>query len=188
MLQLVKIPGDGNCLFASLCHQVFAYGVNSNAHREAVANLGQDVVTFLWTNKDLTKVRHAVMTRISDEWPSLRRASYEAKLNTVLGYLQVSGHWGGEETLVAVMELFQVSITVYYQDSMVSTFVPISGTPIKDLKVFYSLKFGSRTEYNHYDSVSRVDRIDRIDMNLPLNAEVEPKGIIEVEGSMTDDP
>lgn len=158
-VRLITIPGNGNCLFASLCHQIFGYDISSNAHREAVASLRREVVAFLWANKGLTKVRHAVITRISDEWPYLRDANYSDKLAKVLGYLQGDGHWGGEETLISVMELYNVSVTVYYQNSMVQTFVPASGLPLKDLKIYYKLKLGSLYDYNHYDSVSSADRI-----------------------------
>lgn len=91
-----------------------------------------------------------MISRVCEEWPHL--ACFHDQLNYLLTYLNVYGHWGWEETIVAAMEIFNLSIRVCYECSMVQTF----NAPDQSLKMFYRLRTGSQSFYNHYDSVMDI--------------------------------
>lgn len=57
------------------------------------------------------------------------------------------------------MEIFNVSVKVYYENSMVMTFMPSSNTPDRTLQMFYRQQYGSTTVYNHYDSIMDTERL-----------------------------
>lgn len=93
-VRVQPIPRDGNCLYSSLCHQLYGCDVSSTIHRNAITNLRNAVVDFVWEWRQMLKIRHAVITRVDEEWPRLSSAHYEDKVTQLLEYLRVNGHWG----------------------------------------------------------------------------------------------
>lgn len=165
------IPGDGNCLFSSLCHQLHGWPLNSEAHLAGTTRLREVIVMYIWDNRNNMRITNAIIARISDEWPTSNSLSYEDKVRLVLSYLSVSGNWGGEESLVAFMEIFNMAVSVYYQQSMVLQFRPRSNEPLRNLAIFYRLRPGYRNTYNHYDSVVEVVPRKRGAISQPANSQ-----------------
>lgn len=134
-------------------------------HRESVAQLRRVVVTFISDQRLRRRIKHSVITRITEEWPKLDNSCYNDKVTHLLNYLSVDGHWGGEETIVAVMEIFNVSIKVYFENDMVQNFMQSSNATTQALEIFYRFQTGSRSVYNHYDSVIAAELIAPIQVS-----------------------
>lgn len=122
-----------------------------------VTNLRREVIAHLWAHRHETRIRHAVTTRISEEWPDAASQAYENQLLTLLDYLKGNGHWGGEETLIAIMGMCSVSIEVYYEGGMLQTFAPAAGIPTRALRILYSYRLAPEP-YMTTTTVLRVSR------------------------------
>lgn len=168
-IKVLHIPGDGNCLFTAICHQLNGYTVPSDTISTAARRLRDIVVRSVWDNRQMTRIRNAILSRVSDEWPTQVNANYDQQVRTVLQNLQLDGFWGGEETITAVMEIFNVSIKIFYQNDMTQELSPISHTPTKQLRLFFRLRSGSRNVYNHYDSILSEVAIYTNNLAIPIN-------------------
>lgn len=140
-LKVLRIPVDGNCLFGSLCHQLMGYTVPSITHTNATTRLRTVITEYIWNNRYSSRITNAIITRINDEWPTHKTAPYDTKVSIVLAYLRTIGHWGGEETIVAVMELFNVAIKIYYQFNMTQEYRPQNNSPTRLLQTFHRLSY-----------------------------------------------
>lgn len=104
-----------------------------------------------------SRIYNAITTRVRNEWPTRTGEHYDVQARILLEYLSGDTHWGGEETIVAVMEIFNVAVAVYYDHDMVQEFRTRSNAPHRTLNIFYRLSPGSRNNFNHYDSVLSVE-------------------------------
>lgn len=142
------IPGDGNCLFGALVHQIFGitpdqplFSTYSLQLREAVV---REIRGRLWLYFD--HVSSFAEELYQDDTPAA------LKVERYLEALQFDGFWGGAESLAAVCNFLQVSITVY-QDNGKIEFTPtvseLHSWPV--CNIYYRGILGqART---HYDSV-----------------------------------
>lgn len=149
------IPRDGNCLFASLVHQIDSLEISSSLHIQRVQILRQLVASHIaeQASEPFGRLQSAIISRTCEEWPQLRNAAFETQAFRLAEYLRVDGHWGGEEAIVAVVDLFNVAVEIFYERHFQCTFFPTSNAPIKTLRIAYRLQPGSVDNFNHYDSV-----------------------------------
>lgn len=98
-VKVLLIPGDGNCIFSSLCHQLNGFAISSELHKEGTRRLRRTVVEHIWHNRYTIRIKNAITTRVMEDWPRSSNDNYDDQVNVVLSYLQTDGNWGGQETI-----------------------------------------------------------------------------------------
>lgn len=83
-VQVLRIHGDGNWLFSSLCHQLHGFALSSEAHKEGTKQLRVIVVKFIWDQRYRLRIQHVITTRILEEWPSSANLSYDEQVKVLL--------------------------------------------------------------------------------------------------------
>lgn len=146
-LWIQKIPGDGNCLFGSLAHQLLDVHPLEETFFFVVAQLRASVVRFI--REHLDRFQNYLIPFAEDYVDVSLNA--EEKVMRYLDLLSVNGTWGGEECISAVSELLSAAITVW--DSRTCRrieYLPASihHTAPKRANIYYN--------GTHYDSISWV--------------------------------
>lgn len=183
-IKVVKIIGDGNCLFSSIVHQLFCFKLNSSEHYDAVHKLRSDVVDFIRSN--LKDFEFVLKHRIS---PTGKVQNMEECCNRFLDtVLNIDKTWGGSETTLAVSKMYKVNVITFSEEDI------------------YILPCGFNTEYsrtillafrgyskgnnqitirknnpiarNHFDSVFEVQQ-DVLKELAKKSAKIEAKKFIE---------
>ncbi|XP_058450789.1 uncharacterized protein LOC131430108 [Malaya genurostris] len=139
------IPGDGNCLYGSLVHQIYGVSPDNTLFKRYIVQLRESVVSEIKRNLHLY---YASLSINACEVIS-GNLSESQKVEEYLQQLLCSGFWGGEESLSAIANLHQMGITVYQENSQFH-FLPQSGVETSHCKVFFR---GPGDIKNHYDSV-----------------------------------
>ena len=75
--EAIRIKGDGNCLFASIDHQIFGFTVNSIDHTAMTIALREMVVQHIGNEKHDRRYRLLITTRVADEFPEIVNPSEE---------------------------------------------------------------------------------------------------------------
>lgn len=153
-LEAEVIPGDGDCLFAALARQWSGMDVTSDVFVEVVAGFRKEVVMYLRRNSEMLRLKHCIISRIANEFPLLVCKSNGEKVLLLTDYLLLQGKWGGEETIIATTEMFNIAVNVFYESGNPILFNPSIGMPHGMLNVVYRLAGYGVGIYNHYDSFS----------------------------------
>lgn len=145
-LEIVPIPGDGGCLFGSLLHQLFGMDTEGDFYQEAIKNLRRLVVLHIRKNK----------TRfIPCFCPEDGRNSDDFFERSLIS-LENGELWGGEETIVAVSEIFHVEVVVV-QNFAVLRYGNAQENGNNEIWIYYHEhdRFGAGDgNRNHYDSIT----------------------------------
>lgn len=115
MVWVTKIAPDGNCLFGAICNQIFKLDVRSRQHSEKVRGLRCEVVNYLRANSRETRVKNCIICRISEDLPQFSGQDYPSQVIAFTDFLSKDGNWGGEETVMAVSNIFKANITIYFE-------------------------------------------------------------------------
>ena len=109
-----NVPGDGNCQYHAIVHQLKYYNISDVTHNE----LRSKVVDFLKTNRDVqmddgSKGDKVTLMEASgifnkDEW-----GKYVFKIKF--------GDWGDNTTLIAMSALYKVKIRIFSKENYVYT-------------------------------------------------------------------
>lgn len=157
-VQLVKIVGDGNCLFASLAHQIFLNKVNSEEHIRSANDLRKRVVEHIGEHFD--RFRQIIKWRlieIKEENKNLDEADMEKETRSfVENSLRDSKCWGGTESLKAISEIEKVNILVFSEDD--KCYFPFEFDLNYKRIVYIAYRLNSNNVRDHYDSVYEVSR------------------------------
>lgn len=145
---VLRIPGDGDCLFGSVVHQV--YGVTPTHHlfRHYKRQLREAAVNEIMENFEL----YADQLVIFAEESIQENSSMEVKVRKYLENMWSDGVWVGADTIAALCNCLQIAITVY-QDNGKIEFTPTRSENEEwpSYKIFFrDVINGIRT---HYDSV-----------------------------------
>lgn len=121
-----QIRGDGDCLFASVAHQLFYMKIDSIQHKECTQKLRQEVVDHVRLN--LNRFIHCLKGRVFDETDKhingkrkKARTEEERKVyaeeltkqcNLFVKNKLANGIWGGAESLHALSELYKINIVI----------------------------------------------------------------------------
>lgn len=162
VIKVVPSPADGNCLFMSLAHQLYGYGMNTKELIGACTELRAKVAKYIQMNAD--SFQHEIKGRVYEniENENVVKSNPKKPIDIVSEcsffinmLLPRNRYWGGAETLKAVSQLFEVNIIVFYEEDICQR---ISKCFNKTIAVVYRL--GSNMIRNHYDSVTDIDSND----------------------------
>lgn len=151
-INILNIAKDGNCLFASLAHQLEYHKINSMNHNSFTASLRRKVVDHITQNFD--QYKHLLELRFD------ATNNKQDGLEFVSTNLCNQGAWGGTETILAVSNMFKVNIIIFNERG---SFYFATGYNSKyERSIFLAYRIGSQSkdgkfEYNHYDSVCEIN-------------------------------
>lgn len=149
---LLPIPGDGNCLFGSVIHQLCCASPNHQHFGAYRSQLRDAAVSELRNRIDFYVDYLAVSAEEAFEDPS----PVANKIERFLVALESDGFWGGEESLAAICNLHQVAITVHQINGTIEFTPTVSENQSwRVLDIFYRNLPGF-VEKTHYDSVVAV--------------------------------
>lgn len=152
---LLPIPGDGNCLFGSVIHQLCCASPNHQHFGAYRSQLRDAAVSELRNRIDFYVDYLAVSAEEAFEDPS----PVANKIERFLVALESDGFWGGEESLAAICNLHQVAITVHQINGTIEFTPTVSENQSwRVLDIFYRNLPGF-VEKTHYDSVVAVRRL-----------------------------
>lgn len=178
-LRVIKIKGDGNCMFSCLAHQMFGHKVNSSEHEDATNSLREAAVKFIRENfkdfmfelkgrvleeRDIQKTRKGQRKMV--EWKDITEKDCENYVMT----LSNSKTYGGAESIKALSRIHRVNIVVFYE--LGPHYYPLSFDRNFDRTLFMAYRLANRSnnQWNHYDSVAEVDLKILCDCVNVLNA------------------
>lgn len=85
----------------------------------------------------------------------MRNFIYQDEVNKFLKQLSKDGFWGGEETIMAVSEMWAADNTIFYEKGRNYVIKTQREVALKQIQIVHRLKNKNSTnrEYNHYDSL-----------------------------------
>lgn len=161
-VQVVKMKSDGDCLFASVTHQIGSYIPYSKDHQLEIRNAREETVDYLrrhWETDETIKLN------ILDSCNQSRLCDYSGtereKIEEYLTNLEEGKEWGGIESFKALAQQHKVAIRVFPEDRTSFSVTPLSvEEPLLEIKVAFRKALlddddGAHVEnyWNHYDSV-----------------------------------
>lgn len=156
-VKVVKIEGDGNCLYSAIGHQLKCIKVGSKEHRALSSGLRKQVVNHIQTNFNRYKQMLKLRLNLSDE-----NNVVEVGKEFISKDLSQEGYWGGEETLVAVSEMFNINILIINEKGPCYFACGFDqdrkGTILLAYRMANHLYKGGNTVYNHYDSIVEISK------------------------------
>lgn len=148
VVKYCEINGDGDCLFLSLSHKLFASKVDSDEHMNDALQLRARVVEFILSN--ISEFLHVIKGRIYESESNSDAASKSIDedecRNFVQNKLAKPGFWGGIETFKAVSLIHNVNIVCLNDDGSYNLPCKFNSKAERSLIILYSQKV-------HYDSV-----------------------------------
>lgn len=161
-----RIRGNGDCLFASVSHQLFQAKIDSAQHDEYTRKLRSDVVRHIQTN--LPSFINCLKGRVYEDFENgvkekVKRIEksengkkdYDEKIHALcksfVDETLAGGCWGGTESVKALSEIYKVNILFIEDDgtcNMVDRF---------NEKFHQSILLAYRRNGNHYESIVAMD-------------------------------
>lgn len=156
-----KIPGDGNCLFGAIAHQLFHFDIHTVEHSTHTRALREMVVDCVRNNVDDERFIGLIRMRIRNEFRELDSSDHRQRAYNFLTVLNNDGIWGASESLLAIVMMFGCDITVYRENGFVTVVTDEGAVPVEHISVVYRGPIG---RWNHYDSlIDFVDASPRVD-------------------------
>lgn len=152
---VMKMAKDGNCLFASLIHQIHAVKNGSDYHNALTADLRRNVVKYITENLD--SFTQAIKLRLSYNGENVQGTC----MQFLKEKLSVNGCFGGTETLLAVSKMYGVNILVFREKGPFY-FGPGGFNSKFERTIMLAYRIGGfdndgQPDYNHYDSICGID-------------------------------
>lgn len=153
-INVLKIKGDGSCLFASVIHQLECVKVDTEEHFKQTAALRQKVVQHIKENID--KYKQTILCR---DDVTVKDKNEDKACEEFLDELSKSTFWGGMESLLAVANLYSVNIFVFNEKG--PCYFATGFNPEFKQIIFLGYRIGliknKKNTYNHYDSICAID-------------------------------
>lgn len=150
---LQVIPGDGNCLYGALTHQLYGITPESDIFLPHCLQLRAIAVSEIRNN--IANYYAYISVNANDVVHE--HIPESEKVELYLQRLECSGFWGGEESLSAIANHFQICVTVYQENTQIR-FLPRSEIECSTIcHIFYR---GFDNVKNHYDSVVCIRPMD----------------------------
>lgn len=161
VLTVTKIPGDGNCMFASIVHQIYHYPTDSKEHEAATKQLRADVVAHILLPENFDAFLFTLKDRVYDikTKDEIIDMNTECK-NYVQNTLSKNGVWGGHETIMAASRIYGKNIVTF--DESGSYYITGNRNSMYDETIALAYHIGhydstGKPIRNHYASVSDID-------------------------------
>lgn len=161
VLQVLRIPGDGDCLFSSLSHQI--WGSLPGTEQLAFHNRTLRSLVVHHFNQHLAEWSDRIHAQAVAAFTDLGLASVCLELSVsqlVQHYLQClrqPGFWGGEDAIFVIAQAFGLRVEVFREHSAALT---INATGGKTLQIVHRIAGtvgdSGQRGYTHYDSVLSV--------------------------------
>lgn len=170
--EVVEIPGDGNCLFAAISHQIFGHDVNSIMHKAMTMTMREMVTKFIWAHRWDVGLQAQIVHRVNEDYPQLLATTTEQTMTNFTKLISRNGTWGGSETMWAIHRMFNVNIRIYRESGDETVIESANNGSNGEIRVVYR---GQAEEWNHYDSFVRMDKmtpsqpaaiVERADSNI----------------------
>lgn len=150
-MKYCRAAADGNCLFSSLCHQIFFSKLTSPEHKKNVNELRAAVVQHI--SAHFEQFEHELRGRVFEKKNGPIDVHMECR-RFLTQCLPTDGYWGGSETLKAVSELHNVNIVIITDDGKTHLPCKFSADRQRSVIVFYhGTNEKNNSENIHYDSV-----------------------------------
>lgn len=161
-VNVLKIPGDGNCMFAALVHQIHLVKLGSDEHKVYTDDLRLKVVNHIKENFDSYK--HAIKGRIFEDC-ELSKKDPPSNIDEACEFFisklaQPKGYWGGAETIRAVSEIHHVNIAVFNERGDI--YFPCGFNKLNEKSIFLAYRLGPSKGKTgcririHYDSICTI--------------------------------
>lgn len=167
-----EIPGDGDCLFSSLLHQLENHLPAAPNHATKVIDLRRRVVAYIryrlqdavlqdeWVQQMVGSMDDDPCNRYSAVDASGNPVELDVRVRAYLNDLETGEVWGSGETLRAVAEIYNVSVNLYYEYRNVGGRPPLHIHPVggpeaatRQIAVVFRLPPGQpQGVWNHYES------------------------------------
>lgn len=163
-LTVAKIPGDGNCLFGSIAHQLYRYPINSSQHKSATKALRAEVVDYILDN--FSSFEFALQDRVFEINHNRKKdiENLQSEFKFYVPYvLSKDRQWAGHESVQAISNKYEVNIITFYEDGNSCVLhTNIHKQFERTIAIVYRVghsENGSEIR-NHYDSVSDIKSED----------------------------
>lgn len=159
-INVCAIEADGNCLVASLAHQLFHCKIDSEEHNDLTSKLRMESVAFARNNYKLFK--KTVIYR--DDFETYATGeTIKDKFNSFLDVLAQPKFWCGTETIIAVSRLYKVNVIIINQGGnsyMIEPFhFDYNRCVLLAYCVFGCVEYAKpQSSFNHYNSVCKIDQ------------------------------
>lgn len=161
-IKVVESPGNGNCLFTSLAHQLFGYSMNSQEMKEACKKLRADVVDHI--QKNIEDFKHEITGRGQDSHQEKNRNGDESEVSFDIDkecvffihqLLPRNKYWGGSETLKAVSYLHKVNVYIFNENTTCNIVYAFGKSYEKTISVAYRVCLNDQSMVlrNHYEKI-----------------------------------
>lgn len=160
-LNVIKINGDGNCLFGSLIHQLFHHDLKSEEHKQHTKDLRATTVQFIREN--LNNFTYEIEGRVLEERDAINTDDVtsnvvtEQDCQTFLDEKLSNCAFAGAESFKAITQMYNVNILIVNESGPAYYPVGFNSKYYKTVFVAYRLGQNSTERRNHYDSIAEVD-------------------------------
>lgn len=153
-IDICEIPGDGDCMFGVIVHQLNHVKIGSNDHKDLTKLLRKDVVKFIEMNSSYFS--HQIKNRIHEH--NINASDIKEAAKVFLGKLSQPGFFGGDESLKAISLKRRVNIIIMNENGPYYFAHKFNTSYERTIMMAFRGK-GPNTKRNHYDSVVGITKI-----------------------------
>lgn len=155
-----RIPGDGDCLFSAIAHQLYNVKLGSTDHEQKKQELRSEVVSYIKDDEHFPNFVHDLKDRIENTpQTSDSTAACKAFLED---RLSLSRCWSGMESIKAISEMQKVNIIVMNDNGSCNLPNNFNIDASKTLLLLFGSVSGksckSNDERTHYDSIIHISQ------------------------------
>lgn len=157
-LKVCRIAPDGDCLFASIAHQLNGEKIGSVMYQNSTAALKKQIIEYIKNN--IHDFERYLLGRVIEYKPEKQITDkYADFLDFLDCRLSNRLSWGGFETMKAVTELFKINIVVLNEDGICKLGYRYSAEYNRSVILSYRDYNGTNQQTkqpNHYDSIIEI--------------------------------
>lgn len=157
-IEICRIPGDGNCLFAAAVHQHFRLKIGSEEFEQKRIELRNKVVAHIEANFKLYERELQDRLYVKNRVKTKTQPSEDECKNFLRNYLSKECKWAGSESMKAIGELFRTNIIIFKEQGEADFGIPFNSMHKNILALAFRLSDqNNRNAYNHYDSIINLN-------------------------------
>jgi Holliday junction resolvase RusA-like endonuclease len=146
-IKILKIPGDGNCLFSSISVKLYDTKPGSQQHTQKTKMLRKLASDHIIKNMPVYWENLQIVAR--EAFPNSKEDN-NALVKKYADSLTKDGFWGGEAAIHAITNIFKTKISIIQADTPTLVFEPTGGITLNSIHLYFS---GEGNTKNHYDAV-----------------------------------